>query len=53
MVVKRSKDEAAEAARLFLALSNPHYAEAFRAVLRYPMEFTAGGTGFETDPGAA
>jgi predicted phage gp36 major capsid-like protein len=47
MVVKRSKDEAAEAARLFLALSNPHYLEAFRSVLRYPMEFTAGGTGFE------
>lgn len=48
MTVKRSKDEAAEAARLVLALSNPHYLEAFRSVLRYPMEFMAGGTGFET-----
>jgi HK97 family phage major capsid protein len=48
MVVKRSRDEAAEAARLILALSSPHYLEAFRSVLRYPMEFTAGGTGFET-----
>jgi hypothetical protein len=48
MTVKRSRDEAADAARLVLALSNPHYLEAFRSVLRYPMEFTAGGTGFET-----
>jgi HK97 family phage major capsid protein len=49
MTVKRSRDEQAEAAELFLALSNPHYHEAFRSVLRYPMEFTgAGGTGFET-----
>jgi HK97 family phage major capsid protein len=48
MVVKRSQDERVEAARLFLALSNPYYAQAFRSVLRYPMEFMAGGTGFET-----
>lgn len=48
MVVKRSREEREDAARLFLALSNPHYLEAFRSVLRYPMEFTAGGTGFET-----
>jgi HK97 family phage major capsid protein len=48
MTVKRSKDEAAEAAQLVLALSNPYYLEAFRSVLRWPMEFTAGGTGFET-----
>jgi HK97 family phage major capsid protein len=48
MTIKRSRDERAEAAELFLALSNPHYHEAFRSVLRYPMEFTgAGGTGFE------
>ncbi len=49
MMVKRSRDEQAEAAELFLALSNPHYATAFRSVLRYPSEFGgAGGTGFET-----
>jgi HK97 family phage major capsid protein len=49
MTVKRSRDEQAEAAELFLALSNPHYAECFRSVLRYPGEFMgAGGTGFET-----
>jgi HK97 family phage major capsid protein len=48
MTVKRSRDEQAEAAELFLCLSNPHYFEAFRSVLRYPMEFGAGGTGFET-----
>jgi HK97 family phage major capsid protein len=49
VMVKRSKDEQAEAARLWLALSNPHYADAFRSVLRYPAEFMgAGGTGFET-----
>jgi HK97 family phage major capsid protein len=47
MTVKRSRDEAAEAARLVLALSSPYYMQAFRSVLRYPMEFTAGGTGFE------
>jgi HK97 family phage major capsid protein len=49
VMVKRSKDEQAQAAELWLALSNPHYAEAFRSVLRYPGEFMgAGGTGFET-----
>jgi HK97 family phage major capsid protein len=48
MTVKRSRDEAAQAAELVLALSDPHYLSAFRSVLRYPMEFTAGGTGFET-----
>jgi HK97 family phage major capsid protein len=49
VMIRRSKDEAARAAELWLALSNPFYAEAFRAVLRYPGEFTgAGGTGFET-----
>jgi hypothetical protein len=48
MTVRRSRDEAADAAQLVLALSNPHYLEAFRSVMRYPMEFTAGGTGFET-----
>jgi HK97 family phage major capsid protein len=48
VVVKCSRDEREEAARLVLALSSPHYLEAFRSVLRYPMEFTAGGTGFET-----
>jgi len=49
MTVKRSRDEQAQAAELFLALSNPHYAECFRSVLRYPAEFYgAGGTGFET-----
>lgn len=49
MTVKRSRDEQAEAAELFLALSNPHYHEAFRSVMRWPSEFMgAGGTGFET-----
>jgi HK97 family phage major capsid protein len=48
IMVKRSAEEQAEAAKLWLALSNPHYAEAFRAALRWPMEFTAGGTGFES-----
>jgi HK97 family phage major capsid protein len=48
VMVKRSKQEQADAAALWLALSNPHYAEAFRSVLRYPMEFGYGGTGFET-----
>jgi HK97 family phage major capsid protein len=48
MVVKRSRDERAEAAQLFLALSNPHYHEAFRMAVRYPFEFAAGGVGFET-----
>ena len=36
VMVKRSKEEQAQAAELWLALSNPHYAEAFRSVLRYP-----------------
>lgn len=45
VTVKRSKDEAAEAAELVLALSNPHYLSAFRSVLRYPMEFTPAGPG--------
>jgi HK97 family phage major capsid protein len=48
VTVKRSRDEAAQAAELVLALSNPHYLEAFRSAMRWPMEFTAGGTGFET-----
>jgi HK97 family phage major capsid protein len=49
IMIKRTKDQQAEAAELFLALSNPHYAEAFRTVLRYPAEFMGmGGTGFET-----
>jgi HK97 family phage major capsid protein len=49
VMIKRSKDEAARAAELWLALSNPFYAEAFRSVLRYPGEFTGvGATGFET-----
>jgi HK97 family phage major capsid protein len=49
ITVKRSKDEQAQAADLFLALSDPFYAQAFRSVLRYPGEFYgAGGTGFET-----
>jgi HK97 family phage major capsid protein len=49
VMIKRSKQEQADAAELWLALSNPHYAEAFRSVLRYPGEFIgAGGTGFET-----
>jgi len=49
VMIKRSKDEAAQAAELWLALSNPFYAQAFRSVLRYPGEFMgSGGTGFET-----
>jgi HK97 family phage major capsid protein len=49
VMVKRSKEEQAQAAELWLALSNPHYADAFRNVLRYPGEFMgSGGTGFET-----
>lgn len=49
VIIKRSKEEQAQAAELFLALSNPFYAQAFRSVLRYPGEFMgAGGTGFET-----
>jgi HK97 family phage major capsid protein len=49
ITVKRSKDEQAQAADLFLALSDPFYSQAFRSVLRYPGEFYgAGGTGFET-----
>jgi hypothetical protein len=48
-MIKRSRDEQAQAAELWLALSNPRYAEAFRSVLRFPGEFTGlGGTGFET-----
>jgi HK97 family phage major capsid protein len=46
MTVKRSKDEQAEAAELFLALSDPFYASAFRSILRYPQDFMAGGTGY-------
>jgi HK97 family phage major capsid protein len=49
VIIKRSKQEQADAAQLWLALSNPFYAEAFRSVLRYPGEFMgSGGTGFET-----
>ncbi len=49
VMIKRSKEEQAQAAELWLALSNPFYAEAFRSVLRYPGEFMgSGGTGFET-----
>lgn len=48
MTVKRSRDEQADAAALCLALSNPHYFEAFRAAMRYPSEFVSGGVGFET-----
>jgi HK97 family phage major capsid protein len=49
VMIRRSKDEQAQAAELWLALSSPHYAEAFRNVLRFPGEFMgAGGTGFET-----
>jgi HK97 family phage major capsid protein len=49
VIARRSKEEQAQAAGLWLALSNPHYAEAFRSVLRWPGEFMgAGGTGFET-----
>jgi HK97 family phage major capsid protein len=48
VTVKRSREEQAQAAELWLALSNPYYAEAFRSVLRYPGEFMGnGGTGFE------
>jgi HK97 family phage major capsid protein len=46
MTVKRSKDEQAQAADLFLALSDPYYHQAFRSVLRYPADFMAGGTGY-------
>jgi HK97 family phage major capsid protein len=48
VMLKRSRDEQARAAELFLALSNPYYAEAFRSVLRWPAEFGYGGTGFDT-----
>jgi HK97 family phage major capsid protein len=49
VMIKRSKEEQAAAAELWLALSNPFYAQAFRSVLRYPGEFMgSGGTGFET-----
>jgi len=49
ITVKRSKDEQAQAADLFLALSDPHYASALRQALQYPAEFYgAGGVGFET-----
>jgi hypothetical protein len=49
LTVKRSKEEQAQAAELWLALSDPNYAEAFRSVLRFPTEFMgSGGTGFET-----
>jgi HK97 family phage major capsid protein len=48
MTVKRSKDEQAQAADLFLALSDPWYHQAFRSVLRYPSDFMAGGTGYLT-----
>jgi HK97 family phage major capsid protein len=49
VMIRRSKEEQAQAAELWLALSNPHYAEAFRNVLRFPGEFMGGGgTGFET-----
>ena len=49
VMMKRSKQEQADAAALWLALSNPAYSEAFRAAIRYPAEFMgSGGTGFET-----
>jgi HK97 family phage major capsid protein len=49
ITVKRSKDEQARAADLFLALSDPFYGSALRQALQYPAEFYgAGGTGFET-----
>jgi HK97 family phage major capsid protein len=49
VMMKRSKQEQADAAALWLALSNPAYSEAFRAAIRYPGEFMgSGGTGFET-----
>jgi hypothetical protein len=48
-MIKRSKQEQADAAALWLALSNPFYTQAFRSALRYPSEFMgSGGTGFET-----
>jgi HK97 family phage major capsid protein len=49
LTMKRSKQEQADAAELWLSLSDPNYAEAFRSVLRYPSEFMgSGGVGFET-----
>jgi HK97 family phage major capsid protein len=49
VMIKRSKDEQAQAAELWLALSNPHYSEALRTALKYPHEFMGGGgTGFES-----
>ena len=49
VMMKRSKQEQADAAALWLALSNPAYSEAFRTALKYPGEFMGGGgTGFET-----
>jgi HK97 family phage major capsid protein len=48
VTVRRSRNEAADAAEMVLALSNPYYVEAFRMAMRYPMEFAAGGVGFET-----
>jgi HK97 family phage major capsid protein len=42
ITVKRSRDEAADAAALILALSNPHYESAMRSVLRNPELFAAG-----------
>ena len=49
VMIKRSKEERAQAAEFWLALSNPFYVEAFRSVLRYPAEFVgAGSTGLET-----
>ena len=49
VMIRRSKDEQAQAADLMLSLSDPFYAQAFRSVLRYPGEFMgAGATGFET-----
>jgi HK97 family phage major capsid protein len=47
VTVVRSKDEQAQAAELWLALSNPHYATAFRSALRWPGEFTGAGVGFD------
>lgn len=49
ITIKRSKDEMASAADLFLALSDPFYGSALRTALQYPAEFYgAGGVGFET-----
>ena len=48
ITIQRSKNEQAEAAELFLALSDPHYSQAFRSAIRWPGEFTSGGTGFES-----